>query len=191
MNSTVKNNYLKTHIFAVILSITVFYSYAFSQNENYPIPPKTQERLFYIQRNHNANTIVYDANFDKNGNLDENKPIDVYWIRYDEQGQKMELRSIEKWYAYGVDCEKSDNKSFFNVELAADKKRAFYLHQIGKFRARLTTLISGKTSILDHMYIFADNSGVWPTVKYIELFGNDLKTGVKTYQKIIVDKDGI
>ncbi len=175
----------------ILLALFTSALYGCAQNKNYPIPPKTAKRLFYIQRNHNANTIVYDANFDENGKLNEKEPIDVYWIRYDEQGQRMELRSIEKWYAYGVDCEKPEGKTFFNVELAADKERAFYLHQTGKFKAMITTLINGKISILEHMYIFADNSGVWPTVKYIELFGKDLKTGIKIYQKIIVDKDGI
>ncbi len=177
---------------SLILWVLVFSAlYGYAQNKNYPIPPKTAKSLFYIQRNHNANTIIYDANFDENGKLNEKEPIDVYWIRYDEQGQRMELRSIEKWYAYGVDCEKAEGETFFQLKLAADKKRAFYLHQTGTFKAVVTTLINGKTSVLEHMYIFADNSGVWPTVKYIELFGKDLKTGVKTYQKIIVDKDGI
>ena len=68
----------------------------YGQNEKYPVPLKTDKMLFYIQRNHNANTIIYDANFDKNGKLKESQPIEVYWKRYDEQGQRMELRTIEK-----------------------------------------------------------------------------------------------
>jgi hypothetical protein len=180
---------MRLSLILLVLYTSVLYGYA--QNKNYPVPPETNKRLFYIQRNHNANTIVYDARFDENGKLNEKEPIDVYWIRYEEQGQRMELRNIEKWYAYGVDCKKPEGKTFFIVELAADKKRTFYLHQTEKFKAVITTLISGKISVLKKMYIFADNSGVWPTVKYIELFGKDLNTGVKTYQKIIVDKDGI
>lgn len=53
-------------------------------------------RLFYIQRNHNKNTVVYDANYKATGLLDQNKPINVYWIRYEEGGRSMELRAIEK-----------------------------------------------------------------------------------------------
>jgi len=189
MSNTVKYWFIK-FVWVFIFNTGLFSPFAFSQNENYPVPPKTTERLFYIQRNHNANTIVYDANFDKNGKLIEDEPVEVYWIRYQEQGQRMELRTIEKWYAYGVDCEENENGSF-KVELVADKNRAFYLQQTEPFKAIITTLINKKMAVLEHMYIFADNSGVWPTVKYIELFGSDLKTGTTTYEKIIVDKDGI
>jgi len=90
-----------------LLSLTLAIS---QQNEIYPVPNKTKELLFYIQRNHNSNTIVYNANFDNVGNLIDHKPIDVFWIRYDEQGQRMELRTIEKMFAYGVECKKIKNK---------------------------------------------------------------------------------
>ena len=36
-------------------------------------------------------------------------------------------------------------------------------------------------------YIFSDNSEMWPTVKYIEIFGISTKNKEKTYEKIIVD----
>jgi hypothetical protein len=171
----------------LFLAVLGFCSSGFAQNENYPVPPETDQLLFYIQRNHNANTIVYDANFDENGLLIDNKPIDVYWRRYDEQGQRMELRSIEKWYAYGVDCQKNKNNSNYKVELVAEKERAFWLKQTDAFKAVLLTMINDKLSQVEHMYIFADNSGVWPKVKYIKLFGKDLQTGEKTSQTILIN----
>ncbi len=158
----------------------------YGQNEKYPVPLKTDKMLFYIQRNHNANTIIYDANFDKNGKLKESQPIEVYWKRYDEQGQRMELRTIEKWYAYGVECHREkDLPNTFKVALVADKNKTFWLKQIASAKAILITEIDNKLSQVGHLYIFADNSGFWPKVKYIELFGEDLETGKKTYQKII------
>lgn len=173
----------------LILFIVVFGLMSFSETDktNYPTPPKTKERLFYIQRNHNSNTIVYDANFDAQGKLIEDKPIGVYWIRYEEDGRKMELRNIEKWYAYGVKCSspKSD-EDFYQVKLVANKKRDFKLIQANPFEANLHTLIDNKESYLEHMYIEADNSGLWPKVMYIELFGTDIATGETTYEKIII-----
>ena len=174
-------------IFVICSLFVVFSTALFSQEENYPIPPKTNELLFYIQRNHNANTIVYDANFDGNGNLIQNKPINVYWLRYDEKGQKMKLRTIEKWYAYGVECYKSKDKPYFNVELAANNKKEFKLLQTAPNKAVLTTSINGKSSVIEHMYIFADNTGIWPKVKYIEIFGNDDSSGENTFQKIVIE----
>ncbi len=172
----------------VILSISLLnLNFVISaQSESYPVPPKTNKLLFYIQRNHNANTIIYDANFDELGNLIEDRPIDVYWIRYEENGQRMELRSIESLFAYGVKCNKSDTlENQYKVKLVADEKRGFWLKQKGPFKVCIYTLISKRPSQLDHLYINADNSGIWPRVKYIELFGTDIKTKESTYEKII------
>ncbi len=171
----------------IIIASLVLFLLSFTQHEKYPIPRKTDKLLFYIQRNHNSNTIIYDAIYDNEGYLAEDKPIEVYWRRYDEQGQKMELRSIEKWYAYGVDWEQTDKKHTFKIELVAKKDKEFWLKQDAPFKAKIITDINDKPSILDHMYIYADNSGVWPTVEYIELFGFDPKTMDKTYEKIIVE----
>ena len=171
----------------IIILFISFSLLSFNNNEQseYPIPPKTKELLFYIQRNHNKNTIIYDANFDKNGNLIKNKPINVYWIRYEENGQRMELRTIEKLFAYGVKCSKIDtHKNQYKVKLVADEKRDFRLKQIAPFKAAIYTLINNKPSQLDHLYINANNSGFWSRVKYIELFGEDINTGIKECEKI-------
>ena len=171
-----------------ILFITIIFPMVvFSQNEKYPIPPKTNILLFYIQRNHNANSIIYDAKYDKHGNLDKDEPIVVYWRRYDEQGQKMELRTVEKWYAYGVEWKKVEYKKMYNIKLVADKEHKFWLQQIAPYKSVIIVEINNELSILDHIYIFADNSGFWPTIKYIELFGKSTKTNEKTYEKLIVD----
>ncbi len=157
-----------------------------SKKDNYPIPPSNDDLLFYIQRNHNKNTIIYDANFDSKGNLVEEMPIDVYWIRYEEEGQRMELRSIEKMLAYGVKCEKiAVEEGKFNVKLVAKKKKEFQLIQKAPYKAKILTLINDQPSVLEHIYIFADNSGIWPKVKYIEVFGRDANTGREVYEKII------
>ncbi len=165
---------------AFILSLIFMLSI---QTDKYPIPPKTKERLFYIQRNHNSNTIVYDAKFDASGNLLDSKPVDVYWLRYDEDGRRMELRSIEKRFAYGIDCKKKGG-GYYQVKLVAYEDKVLWLKQISPNKAVVYTNIGGKTSILDHLYIFADNSSFWPKVKYVELFGKDAKTGKATYEKI-------
>ena len=158
-----------------------------SNHQDYPVPPKTDELLFYIQRNHNSNTIVYDANFDSKGNLKKDEPIVVYWIRYDDDGEKMELRTIEKWYAYGVDWEKVEGKNMYELTMVADESRVFMLEQIEPFKAIVTTEIHKKQSVLESMYIFADNSKAWPTVEYIEFFGYNKNSKLKEYEKVIVD----
>ncbi len=166
------------------LFLFVFYGDIDNNLQNYPIPPKTKERLFYIQRNYNSNTIVYDANFDVNGKLVKDKPVDVYWIRYEENGQRMELRTFEKKFAFGVKAKKLSSSNEYQIELAAYDKRKLLLRQVSVNKAIAYLKISGKMSILDHLYILADNSSWFPSVKYIELFGYDAETGAKTYEKI-------
>lgn len=155
---------------------------------NYPTPPSTINRLFYIQRNHNRNTVVYDANFRANGYVDEKKPINVYWIRYEEGGKTMELRALEKRLAFGVKCKKITGISAqYRVKLVAYDKREFLLKQDAPFKATLYGFINKKQAKVDCMYIFADNSGLLPDVKYVELYGTALGSGEKLYEKIIND----
>jgi hypothetical protein len=156
--------------------------------QNYPVPPKTDELLFYIQRNHNENTIVYDALFSETGDLNSEKPIDVYWLRYQEDSARKELKWIEEKYAYGIDWERKEGaENEFDMELVADEDRRFTLKLIAPFHAALFTKINGHPSILERLYIEADNSGVWPAVKYIELFGTDATTKKTVYEKYIVN----
>ncbi len=167
----------------LILTFTV-YSNHILYSQNYPIPPKTDKRLFYIQRNHNSNTIIYDANYNSSGQLISDKPVDVYWLRYDEDGRRMELRTIEKKFAYGVKSKKLGKPNQYELELVAYDKRKLLLKKTSDNKFVAYMKIGGTMSILDHLYIFADNSSWWPKVKYIELFGYDAKTGSKTYEKI-------
>ena len=172
-----------------ILAIAITYIFAFNikntSHADYPRPEDTSERLFFIQRNMNKNTIVYDASFDKNGNLNEEAPVNVYWIRFEEEGQKMDLRNLERNFAYGIEFNKLNTQSIqYSVKIVADKSRELILKQIAPFKAEVYIKIDNKLSELDHMYINADNSGFWPDLEYIELFGIDTKTKNSTYEKV-------
>ncbi len=164
--------------------IAFFILSGFSLQTKYPVP-KTKHLLFYIQRTHNANTIVYDARFDKDGRLDPEQPIEAYWLRFEEQGQRMALRSFEKWMVYGIKCKKSKNPDYdYRVYLSASSKVKLWLKQTAPFKAEVITIIDGKPSKLDHMFATLDESGWMPKVKYGEFFGYSLQNGEKTYQKV-------
>ena len=179
-----KHRAKKSIISILIISFSLL-SFINNYRSEYPTPTKSNELLFYIQRNLNKNTIIYDANFDKNGFLVEDNPINVYWIEYEKSGQKLELGKIEKMYAYGVKCSKSKvSKNEYKVKLVADEKRSFILKQEAPFKASIYTPINNKLSQLEHLFIYADNSGLWPEVKYIELYGKGLVTGNEIYEKI-------
>ncbi len=168
----------------IISILSILFAFSTSQDSEYPTP-KTKNLLFYIQRTHNKNTIVYDANFDKDGNLNPEKPVVAYWIRYEEQGQKMPLRSYEKWMAYGIKAKKLKNSPYdYRLYLSASSKVVLWLKQTAPFKAEVITLIDGKISKLDRMFANLDESGWIPKVNYGEFFGHDLKTGEKTYKKV-------
>jgi hypothetical protein len=168
------------------ISMILFLLFAGNIPPDYPTPPTTRDRLFYIQRNHNKNTIMYDANFDSNGILDKEKPINVYWIRYEEGGRRMDLRALEKRLAYGVKCKKLEGRSNqYKIKLVAYDEREFLLKQESPFKANLYGFIAKKQARLEYMYIFADNSSFIPDVKYVELYGAELGSGKMVYEKVL------
>lgn len=60
-----------------------------------PKPPVSPNLLFYLQRSKDSNTVVYEANVAANHTLDADKPVDVYWIRYAEDGQRKKLSALQ------------------------------------------------------------------------------------------------
>ena len=75
----------------------------------YPVPPLNSQRLFYLQRTPNVNTIVYDLNLTNDGKLNTVEPVKAYWIRYAENGQKQDLNYIQRKFAYGLTAKELDN----------------------------------------------------------------------------------
>lgn len=151
----------------------------------FPEPEQTQKLLFYIQRSLNQNTIIYDANFDKRGLLDIKKPIDVYWIRYDEEGQKMPLRFFEKKLAFGVSCEKLINSDYaYKVTIAAWSKKAIFIKQIAPYKVLAFINIQGTYSILEHIFIGSDPNGRLNRAEYIDIYGLSTKNLTPKYEHI-------
>ncbi len=168
-----------------VLSLISILLMSFSSQEAHYPTPKTKHLLFYIQRTHNANTIVYDANFDENGILDTENPVKAYWIRFAEKGQKMPLRSYERWMAYGIKAKKEEKSPYdYRLYLSASSKVKLWLKQTGPYQAEVITIIDGKPAKLERMFATLDESGWIPKVKYGEFFGYDLATGKKAYQKV-------
>lgn len=169
------------------LIISSFASQCLAQS--YPVPEKRPELLFYIQRNLNTNTIVYDANFDKDGKLNSKQAVKVYWIRYDEQGQTMKLRSMEKMFAYGARSNKVKGKdNEYILKLVAYKDKEFTLTQTAPNKVEVFTNINNRYCKLDHLFIQADNSKFWPVVKYVEIFGFDVENNKEVYEKIVINE---
>ena len=72
----------------------------------FPVPSGVTNQLFYLQRDPNTNTVIYQLNVDRAGKLDEDEPVNVFWIRYDEHGERKDLNFIQRKFAYGLTAEK-------------------------------------------------------------------------------------
>lgn len=152
-----------------------------------PVPPKTRERLFYIQRTLNRNTIVYDANYDARGQLDKKQPVKVYWIRFEEGGVTMPLRTYEQEFVFGVDVT-TKSEGEFEVKVAAFKDRIVQLKQLAPFQAKAFTLINKQQAELEHIFVKADGYSVFSKVLYLELFGKKPNLEQSVYERVPVNQ---
>jgi len=141
---------------------------------NYPIPPDSDIRLFYLQRSTNPNTVVYDANLLANTKLNADQPVEIYWLRYNTNGKRRNLNFSERNFAYGLNFDPIANSDAYSISLMAYSGRGIkvYIDPAGKAIAEIK--INGKRAQLKRIYIDVDGSGFWSSVNYIELSGIDL-----------------
>ena len=153
--------------------------------DGYPVPTD-ENMIFYIQKSYNQNTVVYAANIGEDGKLDPKNPVLAYWRRYQEEGQKRELKYFERTFGYGVHSkplkEKNNTYTFTIVSL---KDMNFVITQSKSGKPIVATTINGKHANLERVYVTAEHEKVVPTVFYVEVFGKELKTHQFVYQKYI------
>jgi phosphatidylglycerophosphate synthase len=143
----------------------------------FPVPKGVANQLFYLQRDPNTNTVIYQLNIDKSGQLDDDEPINVFWIRYDEQSQRKDLNFIQRKFAYGLSAKKiAPNK--FELKFAAYGKVPFMLMKSSVDNAfHVYTLVANKQIQLERVYLRIEGGTFWvPNVKYIEFKGLDTAT---------------
>ena len=152
--------------------------------EQFPVPPTSSVSLFYIQRSSNINTIVYDAKLGADKKLDPKNPVHTYWIRYNEDGKKQELSSIQRSLAYGLHTKATAGESgSYDGYFFAYRKRKFVVKMNTKGEPIALFPINGKMQILKKLFAKVDESGMVPSVLYIELWGRDVVTDKEVYEK--------
>jgi len=150
---------------------------------DYPTPEKTDELLFYIQRNQNKNTVVYNLNKNYDRNINQEYPMEVSWINYSDGGVRMNLNQFQNKLAYGYKSKLINADTFEFHFVSYEKLRFFIAKQAdGIYRALLH--INDQMSILNNVYVYAEEFGVFPQVKFIELYGSSLDSGKPVYQRI-------
>jgi len=139
--------------------------------------PSNVSKLFYVQRDPNTNTVIYELNTDKSGALDKDDPLHVYWIKYADKGQKEELNYIQRKFAYGVNVKaiKSDE---YDVRFVSYKKMAMNLLKGDDGKYHIFATIAKKQAILNRIFVKVEGGSFWiPNIVYVELKGTDPETG--------------
>lgn len=146
-------------------------------------PEKTEKSLFFIQRNLNAHTIVYDLNLEPDGTINTSDPLDNYWRKFANTGARKPLTWLESWLAYGYRAKFDKKKKTFRIKLRAHKERYITLRQEeGKWKAVMQ--INNEESYLTNIYAYADESGIFPDVLHVDLYGINVKTGLVVKERI-------
>jgi len=143
-----------------------------------------RQALFKIERNKNANIVQYDAQIGPDGKLLEKEPIVAYWVRLAEQGQVEQLSWVQKTFAYGFDVKLKRNKDTVELDMKIDIARSISVQREGD-EYRATTRINGSNSYIEKLFIHATGKGMSTRVDYIELHGNEVKTGDERYEKLV------
>jgi hypothetical protein len=182
---------------SVFLLIVLFslgsVSLAYSQTQDnsnpsplkFPVPKGVDNQLFYLQRDPNTNTIIYALNEDANGNVNKEEPVAVYWLRYDENGEKKSLGYIQRKFAYGIDS-KVIGKEQYELRFVSHKKLPLYLVKSEldkKFHVYVT--VNNKKIQIDRIFLRIEGGSFWlPNVKYVEIRGVNTSTNTAVTERI-------
>ena len=156
----------------------------------FPIPPETPQRLFFLQRSMNSKTVVYDANLQTDGSLNPDKPIVVYWLRYNTQDGEKPLKYLEEQFVWGVRSHPSDElPGAYEINLVSYRERTGRLALDASGRPELLVDINGRPAKLKHVFLKLAEFDYIPELEYAELFGIDSQTGAAVYEKISPNLD--
>lgn len=153
----------------------------------FPTPKGIKNQLFYLQRDPNTNTIIYELNVNAKGEVNRTEPVLVYWLRYDDNGEKKDLSYIQRKFAYGIQT-KEIGKDQYEIRFVSHKKIPMYLmfsKEDQKFHVYVT--VNNKKIELDKIFVRIEGGSFWlPNVKYVELSGTNTATDTPVVERIKV-----
>lgn len=151
----------------------------------YPIPAEPNQ-LFYIERSSNANTVIYTANLDKDGKLDDDEPITAFWRWYRVDGHKKPLNFAERMMAYGIKSVKHDGPNgAYSFRVAAMPERPLYVGLNSKGKPEAFIKMGTRWATLSYIYLEVIDKGLLPEVPSLDIFGIDRETGKALQEHII------
>lgn len=181
-------NFIRLNFFVLLIVCTVpVFAQMTSPADTFPVPKSDVYHLFYLQRQPNTNTIMIDLNV-KNGKLDLDNPVHVYWIRFAEEGQDEELSWIQRTFAYGIHSKKISN-SAYELNFVSYKKKKFLLEKDAENHWHVfANLSDGKKMVLKRIYLHINGGSFWsPNIEYVELKGLEPGTNRTVRERIKIN----
>lgn len=155
-----------------------------SGGAGFPVPSDPNQ-IFFLQRSMNSNTIVYAARIGVDGMLDRREPIEVFWRRYNDSGEKLPLTFTERNLAFGVNTKRLRNgNGAYLVTLKAYAGRSAVLRLVSGV-PRLEGKVAGQEARLISAFLHLDESGRIPRVIKVDLRGETLQSGQPLIESFI------
>lgn len=170
-----------------ILGMLVLMSFSdFRSATDFPVPPHTKQTLFYIYRNLNHHSVVYEVNKLPNGSINPKDPFRIYWNRVGEKNRHRDLNYMERTFAYGLKWDEPDNGK---VHAAFVARKGYEIDVLidEKGQANALMKIDNKISKLVKIFVQVAEDGWWPKIAYVEFYGIDFMTKLPTYQKLVIN----
>ena len=145
--------------------------------------PNEPNQLFYVQRSPNANTVVYAAKLDAQGNLDANTPVEAFWRKFNIDGSKQPLNFVERMMAYGVKI--GAHKPPITFTIASLPQRQLTLSMDAQHHPQATMAIGSHTVKVVYVYLQVVEGGLMPSVPSLDIFGIDVSTGKAIHEHLI------
>lgn len=170
-----------------ILGMAALLSFSGVRSEgDFPAPPYTKQSLFYIYRNLNNHSVVYEINKLANGTIDPENPFKIYWNRVGEKHRYRDLNYMERTFAYGLKTNPMGNGKVHAI-FVARKEYSIDAYIDEKGQAIALMKIDNKISKLVKIFVQVAEDGWWPKIAYVEFYGADIKTNLPTYEKLLIN----
>jgi len=145
---------------------------------------EARANLFHIKRNKNKNEVHYAVRYDeKTCKPVEGDAVYGYWLNLEIGPNAYEPIGRFERIAYGISSQELQGDDLM-VKLKAFPDRIIRVNFANAGGCKVTShvAINGQEARLKHIYVFAEEGLIKPTVKYVDIIGN--KAGAPVTERI-------
>ena len=146
--------------------------------------PDEPNQLFYVQRSPNANTVIYAAKLDAQGNFDSRGPVEAFWRKFNIDGSKQPLNFMERMMAYGVKVNARKAEEPITFTIASLPQRKLTLGWDAQHHPQATMTMGSRVVKLAYVYLQVVEGGLMPSVPELDIFGTDLANGKAVHEHL-------